>query len=193
MNKAYLENLLGQARTLGTSDYELAEDLKIRTKDAFLKLFPDDYNSPANISKLIFKESINSLDIGSRMNLFSESQNKLIRMLQAKVDLLNAQEKREKNTIKAPDVHTVKVNQLEQEIKDLNKSLLETKNHNENNNRMDKWKNIGVLGFIATLIGGSFALGVQFGTTKYDKDKINLDNEVRVLKDSIKTINKNKK
>lgn len=207
MNKAYLENLLAQAKTLGYNDYELAEDLKIRTKESFLKMFPTDFVNAGDVSRLNFKQDIRALDIGSKMEQFKTSKQKLISMLQSKVDLL---ESREVENPKVPSQFQIREknlndkikfqqNQLNsndlqlrvsnQEIKQLKEDILKIKKDYDKINRMDKWKNVAFWTIIITLIGGAFLFGFNVGNTKFDEQKNNLVDEVRNLKDSIKTIN----
>lgn len=207
MDINYLQDILSKLALLDHTQHRENEQLKIHAVEAFKKLFPEDKALIRSIENLRFDMFQNMPNQYCR-DLVLDSKNKLQSVIEAKIEILkhlpiskSLHDLEQSNQYQASIVkqHERIIEQYRTELKKADERLAEagtiqaeqeTKIRTleiqaKRNGLMTKLTNSASIGIILTLIGGLFTTGYYVGNTKFDRDKIQLSDENRTIRDSI--------
>ena len=201
MNQEYLEALLSRARNLKSFDKDEGEDLKIKTIEAFKVLFANDLERNFQLKEMRFSYS------PVENTSFRETKNQLVSILESKIDVLQygtrqsplvypnkfipksniavgeAYEKRLTSANEVVSKSEIIIDTLQSEIR-----TLKSRVRFEKKLRVFKDISIGCV-----FLAGAFSFGYYFGNNRFDNEKINLSEKVKVQEILIDSIEKSRK
>lgn len=207
MDLTYLQNILAELSLLDHTQHRELERLKTKTIEAFNQLFPTDTyligqirDLRFNRSERIYSPQFEEMDVNSikKLKAVIESKIEVLKELPVSKALVDL---KQDNNYKDAMIkqHERTMEQYKIELQKADDRLIAARRTNaeqetkiktledkvKQHGFITKLKNNLSIGAILALIGGIFTTGFYVGNTKYDRDKIELSDYNRSLKDSL--------
>tara|TARA_B110000908_G_scaffold160030_1_gene202830 strand:+ start:172 stop:786 length:615 start_codon:yes stop_codon:yes gene_type:complete len=183
-----LKELKQRTESLSYNNKKVLDDIQRKTKLYLEKAFPNKFTYSGEVDRISFFPSFYVSGMGSEpyTKSWKSGQEELINLLDTRIEELQLENQKPKNTQAPPRVIEKVVH-----VEDYKRISELTQELNAVKAKKTLWERINYFalgGIILTLVGSSFVFGKFFGENRFDKEKIQLlydNNDLKERNDSL--------